>query len=314
MHVLFIDTVHPILEQKLTQSGYKCTDGTEWKHTKIMREIAKFDGVVIRSKFTIDQPFLEKATSLKFIARSGSGLENIDVLEAAKRKVVVFNSPEGNRNAVGEHALGMLLMLFNKLKQGDDEVRQGQWNREKNRGIELDGMTIGLIGYGNTAQMFAKKLRGFEVKVLATDPYQPNFPNTDAESVSLEAIQKQADVISFHVPETEETRYMFNTDFIANCAKPFFLVNTSRGKVVQTSALVIAMKSSKVKGACLDVLEYETKAFGNFTKTEIPKDFQYLANSNQTVLSPHVAGWTVESHMKLSTVLYEKIIGKFGEW
>ena len=312
MQVLFIDIVHPVLEQKLTQLGYHCTDGTTWNHEKIVHEIANFQGVVIRSKFTIDKVFLEKATNLKFIARSGSGLENIDVLEAEKRGVKVFNSPEGNRNAVGEHALGLLLMLFNKLKQGDNEVRQGQWNREKNRGIELDGLTVGLIGYGNTAQMFAKKLRGFDVEVLANDPYHPNFPNTDAKSVSLDVIQKKADIISFHVPETDETRFMFNDDFISKCAKPFYLINTSRGKVVNTASLVKAMKSGTVKGACLDVLEYETKAFGNFTESEIPEDFQYLANSQNTVLSPHVAGWTVESYVKLSTVLFEKIVAEFG--
>ena len=312
MKVLFIDTVHPILEQKLTESGYECTDGTTWNHDKIVEEITQFQGVVIRSKFTIDKSFLEKATSLKFIARSGSGLENIDLLEAEARGVKVFNSPEGNRNAVGEHALGMLLMLFNKLKQGDDEVRQGQWNREKNRGIELDGLTVGLIGYGNTAQMFAKKLRGFDVDVLAYDKYHPNFPNDWAQSVSLETVQDQADIVSFHVPETDETRYMFNDDFISKCAKPLYLINTSRGKVVQTSSLVKAMKSSKVNGACLDVLEYETKAFGNFTESEIPEDFQYLANSKNTVLSPHVAGWTVESYRKLSTVLFDKIVAEFG--
>tara|TARA_R110002050_G_scaffold290260_1_gene443812 strand:- start:144953 stop:145897 length:945 start_codon:yes stop_codon:yes gene_type:complete len=313
MKVLFIDTVHPILEETLTQSGYKCTDGTSWNHDEILNKISTFHGVVIRSKFTIDQAFLEKASSLKFIARSGSGLENIDLAEAQNQGVQVFNSPEGNRNAVGEHALGMLLMLFNKLKQGDDEVRQGQWNREKNRGIELDGMTVGLIGYGNTAQMFAKKLCGFEVEVLAYDPYHPDFPNKWAKSVSLEELQLKSNIISFHVPETEETRYMLQEEFIDNCANSFFLINTSRGKVVKTSDLVQAMKSGKIRGACLDVLEYETKAFGNFTQNEIPLDFKYLAESENTILTPHVAGWTVESYIKLSTTLADKVIAAFGK-
>lgn len=313
MRVLFIDTVHPILEEKLLRSGYYCTDGTNWNHAQILAEIPKFQGVVIRSKFTIDKPFLENAKSLKFIARSGSGLENIDLPEAESKGVRVFNSPEGNRNAVGEHALGMLLMLFNKLKQGDEEVRNGQWNREKNRGIELDGLTVGLIGYGNTGQMFAKKLRGFEVKVLAYDKYHPNFPNDWAQSVDIQTIQNEADVISFHVPETEETRFMLTDGFIDQCRKSIYIINTSRGKVVQTSSLVKAMKSGKIKGACLDVLEYETKAFGNFTGNEIPEDFKYLANSKNTVLSPHVAGWTVESYIKLSTVLFDKIVAEFGK-
>lgn len=312
MKVLFIDTVHSILKETLTQSGYQCTDGTTWSHDEILNQIVSFQGVVIRSKFTIDSSFLEKASSLKFIARSGSGLENID-LDAAKSKGVrVFNSPEGNRNAVGEHALGMLLMLINKLKQGDDEVREGQWNREKNRGVELDGSTIGLIGYGNTAQMFAKKLRGFDVKVMAYDPYHPNFPNDWAESVSLELLQQKADIISFHVPETEETRYMLNASFVEKCDKPFYLINTSRGKVVETASLVKAMKNGKIKGACLDVLEYETKAFGNFTDSEIPEDFRFLAQSKNTVLTPHVAGWTTESYIKLSSTLAEKVIAEFG--
>jgi D-3-phosphoglycerate dehydrogenase len=312
MNVLFIDTVHPVLEQSLAKSGYQCTDGTNWNHEKILKEISNYQGIVIRSKFTINKSFLDKATSLKFIARSGSGLENIDLDEAKIHNVRVFNSPEGNRNAVGEHALGMLLMLFNKLKQGDDEVRQGQWNREKNRGIELDGMTIGLIGYGNTAQMFAKKLRGFDVEILAYDPYHPNFPNEDAKSVTLQTIQKNANIISFHVPETNETRYMLNDDFIGKCINPFYLVNTSRGKVVKTASVVKAMKTDKIKGVCLDVLEYETKAFGNFTDNEIPEDFKYLAKSKSTVLSPHVAGWTVESYIKLSSTLFDKIIAEFG--
>lgn len=314
MRVLFIDTVHPILSDKLSQRGYTCVDGTSWDRAKIMLSISIYDGVVIRSKFTIDSAFLSAAGSLKFIARSGSGLENIDLVAAKKCGVHVFNSPEGNRNAVGEHALGMLLMLFNKLKQGDEEVRHGQWNREKNRGIELDGLTIGLIGYGNTGQMFAKKLRGFDVDVIAYDKYHPEFSNNWAKSVSMNEVLAQADVISFHLPETDETRYMLNDSFIAQSAKPFYVINTSRGKVVHTSALVSAMKTGKVKGACLDVLEYESKAFSNFTDSKLPAAFVYLAGATNTVLSPHVAGWTKESYVKLSTFLFHKIVAQFGSF
>lgn len=312
MRVLFIDSVHPELEKRLTQSGYGCVDGTHWDRQEILSKLHNYQGVVIRSKFTIDQEFLNAAKELRFIARSGSGLENIDLKAADSHQVRVFNSPEGNRNAVGEHALGMLLMLFNKLRQGDFEVRNAKWNREKNRGLELDGHTIGLIGYGNTAQMFAKKLRGFDVKVLAYDKYVSEFPNEWAESVDLKTIQNECDIISFHVPETEETRYMFNDTFINNCSKPFYLINTSRGKVVQTSALVKGMDSGQVLGACLDVLEYETKAFRNFLVDQLPEDFVRLAESNQTVLSPHVAGWTQESYIKLATVLFDKIKAEFG--
>ena len=313
MNVLFIDSVHPILEEKLTLSGYQCVNGTEWREEQIFLEIGKFQGVVIRSKFPIDEKFLLAAKQLKFIARSGAGLENIDLEAANKRGITVFNSPEGNRNAVAEHALGMLLMLFNKMKQGDDEVRHGQWNREKNRGIELDGLTVGLIGYGNTGQRFAKKMLGFDVEVLAYDKYVSKFQDSNARSVSLEEIQENADVISFHVPETNETRYMLNTAFVKACRKPFFVINTSRGKVVDSSALVEGLKSKKIRGACLDVLEYETKAFGNFIEKETPLDFQYLARSSRTVLTPHVAGWTQESYVKLATSLYDKIIREFGE-
>jgi D-3-phosphoglycerate dehydrogenase len=312
MRVLFIDSVHPILEENLSKSGYECTDGTSWNREQVLSRISEFQGVVIRSKFTIDKTFLEYADDLRFVARSGSGLENIDLLEAKRKNIHVFNSPEGNRNAVGEHALAMILMLFNKLRQGDQEVRSAEWNREKNRGLELDGHTIGLIGYGNTAQMFAKKLSGFDVQVLAYDKYHSEFPNEWAKSVTLDEIKRKCDIISFHVPETDETRYMFHQEFISECQNPFYLINTSRGNVVQTSALVEGMKSRKILGACLDVLEYETKAFQNFLVDELPEDFVYLSKSNSTVLSPHVAGWSQESYVKLATVLYDKIIQEFG--
>ena len=313
MHVLFIDSVHPILEEKLSVSGYCCENGISWSREKILEQIASYQGVIIRSKFTIDTEFLSRATNLKFIARSGSGLENIDVAKANALGVKVYNSPEGNRNAVAEHSLGMLLMLFNKLKQGDEEVRNQQWNREKNRGIELDGLTVGLIGYGNTGRRFAKKLSGFEVSVLAYDKYAPEV-DENASPASLEEIKQQADIISFHVPETDETRYMFSSLFIKECAKPFYLINTSRGKVVNTEALMNGMKNGKILGACLDVLEYETKAFGNFESNEVPEAFMYLVNSEKTVLSPHVAGWTHESYVKLATTLFDKIVRDFGDF
>ncbi len=311
MKVLFIDSVHPKLEQKLSQAGFLCSDGTGWNKEEIFDKIPEYEGVVIRSKFTIDFAFLEVAKNLKFVARSGSGLENIDLKAAENHGVKVYNSPEGNRNAVAEHALGMLLMLFNKLKLGDAEVRGYKWNREKNRGIELDGLTIGLIGYGNTGRRFAKKLTGFDVTVLAFDKYAP-ITDQNAQRATLKEIQKRSDVISFHVPETDETRYMFSEDFIGKCMKPFFLINTSRGKVVNTEALVAGLKSQKVRGACLDVLEYETKAFGNFETDQIPTALKYLASSEKTVLSPHVAGWTQESYVKLATTLFDKIVSDFN--
>lgn len=307
MKVLFIDSVHPILAKKLSEIGFTCTDATTWDRDAILQNISAYQGVVIRSKFTIDHAFLHAAKSLKFIARSGSGLENIDVIAAKNAQVKVYNSPEGNRNAVAEHALGMLLSLLNNIPQSDSEVRIGVWDREGNRGEELDGKTIGIIGYGNTGQRFARKLRGFDVEVLAYDKYVPSFPDTHARSTSLSEILAQSDVISFHVPQTEETTYMLNKEFIARSAKPFYLINTSRGKVVHTADLVEGLKSGKVLGACLDVMEYETKSFHNFTTSELPQPFQYLQSAKNVVLTPHVAGWTHQSNVLLAQYLFEKI-------
>ncbi len=311
MKVLFIDTVHPVLKERLEEAGFHCTEAYESSREEILDRISDFQGVVIRSKFTIDKNFLDSAHSLKFIARSGSGLENIDLRETARRGIAVFNSPEGNRDAVAEHAMGMLLMLFNKLKKGDAEVRKGIWLREENRGIELGGKTVGIIGYGNTGRAFAKRLAGFECKVLAYDKYKPEFDTSFATPATPEDIFEMADIVSFHVPLTDETTYLFDKQFIDKMSQPFYLINTSRGKVVNTEALVKGLKSGKVKGACLDVLEYESKAFDLKTGTS-PEPIQYLINADNVILSPHVAGWTVESYYKLSAVLAEKILARFG--
>lgn len=266
---------------------------------------------MIRSKFTIDKDFLRRATQLKFIARSGSGLENIDMQSAILYGIKIFNSPEGNRNAVSEHALGMLLMLFNKLREGDAQVRKGIWNRTHNRGIELDGLTLGLIGYGNTGQQFSLKLSGFNVNILAYDKYEPISINSHTQSATLKQIQAQADIISLHVPLTKETEYLINAEFIDKCQMPFFLINTSRGKVVCTSDLVTAMKKGKIRGACLDVLEYESPDF-SLLPSAFSADLDYLINSDRVILTPHVAGWTHESYIKLATILYEKVTTEFG--
>lgn len=312
MNVLFIDSVHPVLWEQLAARGVDCEDATSWDHSKVLDQIASYQGIVIRSKFPVNKAFFEKATQLKFVARSGAGLENIDLPAANAHGVKIFNSPEGNRNAVAEHALGMLLSLFNKLNQGHQQVTKGIWNREGNRGIELDGLTVGLIGFGNTGQRLARKLQGFDVNVLAYDEYHPSEGQYGVKAVSLQELQAQADVVSFHVPQTPETTYMFNEDFIAQNTKPFYLLNTSRGKVVDTKALVAGLKSGKVRGACLDVLEYESSSFTNFTDKKMPQPFTYLAQANNVLLSPHVAGWTVESYYKLSSVLFDKIAAEFG--
>ncbi len=312
MRVFFIDTVHPALAHILSKNGCECVDATQKTRADILDSIADADGVVIRSKFRIDVELLEAATNLKFIARSGSGLENIDLIEAEKRQVKVFNSPEGNRDAVGEQATGMLLSLFNNLNRADDEVRKGIWRREENRGLELKGKTVGIVGYGQMGSAFAQRLSGFECRVIAYDKYKANFSTAFVEEVSLQHLMRYADVVSFHVPLTSETHYYLNHGFVNSIDKPFFLINTSRGKVVQTDAVVDGLKSGKIRGACLDVLEYEASSYENIGAENLPEAFTYLSQADNVILSPHIAGWTVESYEKLSTFLAEKILASFG--
>ena len=306
--VLFIDSVHPILEEKLSQAGFLCQRHFKTTFDELQNILPRAYGLVIRSRFTIDETFLAFCPNLQFIARSGSGLENIDVKLCEASKIRLYNSPEGNRNAVAEHALGMLLGLMNKLNKAHQEVRNGVWDREGNRGEELDGKTIGIIGYGNNGAAFAKKLRGFDVKVLAYDKYKTGFGDYLVQECTLEALQEQADVLSFHVPQNKETKHYLNSAFLSQMAKPFYLLNLSRGKVVATAALVEGLKSGQIKGAGLDVLEYEQKSFESFFDQEMPADFQYLVAADNVCLTPHVGGWTTESYVKLSGVLADKIL------
>jgi D-3-phosphoglycerate dehydrogenase len=306
--VLFIDTVHPILMERLTNRGFNCVDATTMTREEIVMELNDTLGIVIRSRFSLDQEFLRSAPKLMFIARSGSGLENIDQSFCKERKIELFNSPEGNRNAVAEHALGMLLNLLNKLNLADYQVKNGLWNREANRGEELDGKTVGIIGYGNNGSAFAKKLRGFDVRVLAYDKYKSAFGDHFVQECTLEAIFQQADVLSFHIPLNKETKYFANEEFFNSFVKPIRLLNLSRGKILNTKDLVSAMKSGKVLGACLDVLEFETKSFESFFEQHLPDEFKYLIDSENIILSPHIGGWTKESYFKLSNVLADKIL------
>ena len=307
MKVLFIDSVHKVLEERLLNIGFVCEHDYTSSRSKILAKISIYDGLVVRSRIPIDSDFLEAATSLKFIARSGAGLENIDCIKAKSLGIHLFSAPEGNRQAVGEHALGMLLNLFNKLSTADAEVRAGKWNREANRGVELSGKTVGIIGYGNMGKAFAKCISGFDCTILAFDNAKTGYSDTYACESTLENIQENADIISFHTPYNQSTHHYLDCNFIVKMAKPFYIINTARGKVVRTESLVKGLKECNILGACLDVLEFEKTSFENMFDSEIPAGFQYLLGSKKVLLSPHVAGWTVESYYKLSSVLADKI-------
>lgn len=300
--------------EQLQEGGF--TNHEDFKSTKeeIAEKIHEYHGIVIRSRFNIDKTFLDKATNLQFIARVGAGLESIDTDYASSKNIALIAAPEGNRNAVGEHSLAMLLSLFNNLNQADKEIRSGHWNREKNRGYELDGKTVGIIGYGNMGKSFARKLRGFEVEVLCYDILE-DVGDSNAKQVSLEELQQKADVLSLHIPWTPETDKLVDSHYINSFAKPFWLINTSRGKNVVTTDLVEALKFGKILGAGLDVLEYEKLSFETLFESEnVPEAFQYLLESDKVILSPHIAGWTFESHIRLAQVIVDKIkVLYFGE-
>lgn len=309
--ILHIDSNHPLLWNQLEQAGFTNEEDFTSSKEAIEAKIQNYQGIVIRSRFKIDKTFLDKATNLQFIARVGAGLESIDCDYAISKGIHLIAAPEGNSNAVGEHALGMLLSLMNKLNRADKLIRQGQWIREGNRGFELEGKTIGIIGYGNMGKSFAKKLRGFDVAVLCYD-ILPNVGDENAKQVSLPELQQKADVLSLHLPWTSETNKMVNTNFINNFAKPFWFINTSRGKNVVTADLVETLKSGKILGAGLDVLEYEKLSFENlFIDSEKPAAFEYLLQAENVLLTPHIAGWTFESHEKLAQTIVNKIVNLY---
>ena len=306
--ILHIDNNHPLLWEQLEQAGFQNEADFTSSKAEIEEKINEYQGIVIRSRFKIDKTFIDKAVNLKFIARVGAGLESIDCEYAEAKNIHLIAAPEGNRNAVGEHALGMLLSLMNKLNRADKLVREGKWIREGNRGYELEGKTIGIIGYGNMGKSFAKKLKGFDVTVLCYD-IQDNVSDENAKQVSLTELQQKSDVLSLHIPWTPETDKMINSEFINQFAKPFWFINTSRGKNVVTDDLVDALQSGKILGAGLDVLEYEKLSFENlFIDTEKPKAFEFLLQAENVLLTPHIAGWTFESHEKLAQTIVDKII------
>jgi D-3-phosphoglycerate dehydrogenase / 2-oxoglutarate reductase len=308
--ILFIDTVHPELQSRLEKVGMECIDGSSWTEEKVFAEITTYNGVVIRSRFKIEQHFIDQAIQLEFIARAGAGMENINEHAAAQKGIVCINAPEGNRNAVSEQALGMLLSLLNNLQRSDKEVRNGIWNREQNRGYELDGKTVGIIGFGNTGQAFAKKLRGFDINLLVYDPYirvnKVDFP--EIKQVDKAEIFELCDVVSFHVPLNDETKFMGDSTFFNSFSKPVYLLNTSRGKVVKIDAVVTGIESGKILGAGLDVLEFESISFEKIASEKLPESFRKLITFDNVILTPHIAGWTFESHRKISEVLADKII------
>ena len=311
MKVLFIDSTNKELVKILEENNFTCSYLPDINETNIWETIHDYEGVITRSKITFDKKLIDKAQKLKFIGRVGAGMENIDVEYAKSRGVKCFNAPEGNRDAVGEHAVAMLLNLFNNLCRANSQVKNGIWKREDNRGIEIGDKTIGIIGYGNTGSAFARKICGFSTQVLSYDKYKTNYEDGFSEETSLEKIFKETDILSVHVPLTEETRYMVNEEFLNKFEKNIYLINTARGKVVKTDDLTKVMKKGKVLGAALDVLEFEKTSFEKLHFGNMPESLQYLIDSDNVILSPHIAGWTKESDYKLAKVLADKIVAAF---
>lgn len=312
MRILHLDKNHPLLIEQLASAGH--TNDENYTISKEATEaiIKEYDGVVIRSRFKIDTQFMDAASNLKFIARVGAGLESIDIPYAQNKGIHLISAPEGNRNAVAEHTLGLILSLFNKLNEADQSVKSGNWSREEHRGMELDGKTVGIIGYGNMGKAFAKKLRGFDCEVLCYDILD-GVGDENARQVTLQQLQEKTDVLSLHTPWTPLTDKMVDKNFINAFAKAFYLINTARGKSVVTADVVTALTSGKVLGAGLDVLEYEKLSFENlFTDKEtMPEALKFLLEANNVVLTPHVAGWTIESKRKLAQTIVTKILAIF---
>ena len=312
MKILHLDKNHPLLIEQLIKAGYKNDEDYTSSKSDIEQIISGYDGIVIRSRFKCDSTFIAAGTNLKFIARVGAGLESIDIPFAESKGITLISAPEGNCNAVGEHTLGMLLSLFNKLNKADLEVKKGKWNREANRGIELDGKTVGIIGYGNMGKAFSKKLQGFDCKVICYD-IKENVGDKNATQVSLITFQKEVDIVSLHIPWTPLTNRMVNSDFINQFSKAFWLLNTARGKSVVTSDIILGLKKGQLLGAGLDVLEFEKSSFESLFSNKIPASLSELLSMDNVILSPHIAGWTIESNEKLAQVIVDKIVRKFKE-
>ena len=313
MKILHLDENHPLLLQQLEAAGFQNTIAYTTPKEEVERILPQFDGIVIRSRFPLNASFLAKGSNLKFIARVGAGVENIDQNAAKQCGITLFSAPLGNANAVGEHALGMLLNLMNKLSSANQSVRNGEWLRETHRGEELEGKTVGIIGYGNMGKSFAKKLQGFDVAEVIYYDIETKTPDAFARQVSLDELQKNAEVLSLHTPQTNETIGMVNATFLRKMLHPFWLINTARGSAIKTNDLVAALKEGKVRGAALDVLEYEKSSFEDLFENQKNEDFDYLLKASNVLLSPHVAGWSTESHRKLAEIIVRQIILNFGK-
>ena len=312
MRIAFLDkAAHPYLGEALTAAGHTVDDLTDRDRPAVLTALPAYDGLMIRSRLNIDRELLDAAGErLKFVARWGVGTDHIDLAYAKKRGVRVFNSPEGSKHTVAEHSVGMMLMLLNHLGRADQQVRAGQWVRRGNVGTELGSLTVGLIGYGNMGQMTARRLSGFGCRVLAHDKFRADYGDEFATAVSLEELQREADVVSLHI-YLEGNHYYVNADWIAAFAKPIYLVNTARGLVVNTADLVAGMESGRVLGAALDVHEYEEQSFVHLEPAELPEPFQYLRRSERTVLTPHIAGWSHEAEEGHARTLFAKISAAF---
>ncbi|WP_367864640.1 2-hydroxyacid dehydrogenase [Pedobacter sp. WC2423] len=300
--ILIVDDLHPVFKSRAEQLGYEADDRPLITRAETLAVISGYDGIAVRTKFKIDRELMEAAPGLKFVARAGAGLDNIDEAYAKERNIKLLNAPEGNRDAVGEHAMGMLLSLINTHRKADMEIRNGIWDREGNRGWELKGKTVGIIGYGFMGSSMARKLSGFEVKVLAYDKYKTGFSDAYAQECSMEEIVKHSDVLSLHIPLTSETRQMVDEEYLYHFKKNIFFINTARGEIVNTKAVLAAIKSGKILGAGLDVLEVE-----KFPALAEQDWFTELKASEKVILTPHVGGWTFDSYRKISEVLADKL-------
>ena len=309
MKILQLDKNHPLITEQLSAKGFEIDDDFSSSYDDVLKKIDAYDGIIIRSRIPIDRNFIEHGKNLKFIARVGAGMENIDGEFATKSGISLISSPEGNRDSVAEHVVGMLLILMHRLFISSNEVKNGIWKREENRGDELLGKTFGIIGYGNMGKAVAKRLSGFGVKVIFHD-ILPNLSDEFATQVSLDTLKNEADILSLHIPITNETHHLIDSQFISEMKKDFYFINTARGKNVKTSDLVEAIRSGKVRGACLDVLEYEKPSFENLEVEN--NDSAFLLQSEKVIVTPHIAGWTVQSKEKLAQVIVDKILAEFA--